>query len=146
MQPVLGLIENNRPRRIDDRRRNFVATVRRKTVHEERVLRRMRHQFVVHLERHEGLLALRRFALMTHARPNVGVDDRCVTDRLHGHVLAPLAGVPHVVLDDATGKVRRFHAAWTRGAAGVAFAEGPDEALRTARRLLAGDGVGKAVP
>ena len=60
-----------------------------------------------------------------------------VTDRLHGHVLAMLTGTPHVLLDDATGKVRAFHDAWTRGVAGVAWADDPAEALALARRLLA---------
>jgi pyruvyl transferase EpsO len=45
-----------------------------------------------------------------------------VTDRLHGHVLALLLGIPHVLLDDRTGKVRAFHDAWTRGVRGVVLA------------------------
>ena len=36
-----------------------------------------------------------------------------VTDRLHGHILSVLHGIPHVVVDDAFGKVAAFHSTWT---------------------------------
>lgn len=45
-----------------------------------------------------------------------------VTDRLHGHILALLLGIPHVLLDERTGKLRAFHETWTRGLSGVRFA------------------------
>lgn len=61
-----------------------------------------------------------------------------VTDRLHGHVLALLSGTPHVLLDDATGKIRGFHEAFTRGVKGVEWAEDSAEALARARRMLDG--------
>lgn len=60
-----------------------------------------------------------------------------VTDRLHGHVLAMLTGTPHVLLDDATGKVRAFHDAFSRGVAGIVWADDAAEALVRARRMLA---------
>lgn len=37
-----------------------------------------------------------------------------VTDRLHGHILCVLLGIPHFVVDNSYGKVRGFHAAWMR--------------------------------
>jgi exopolysaccharide biosynthesis protein PssK len=37
-----------------------------------------------------------------------------ITDRLHAHILCELIGIPHVVLDNSYGKVRRFYDAWTR--------------------------------
>lgn len=37
-----------------------------------------------------------------------------VTNKLHGHILAVLAGIPHVVLDNSFGKVRGVHETWTR--------------------------------
>lgn len=43
-----------------------------------------------------------------------------VTDRLHGHVLCTLLGIPHVLVDDKYGKVGNFYDCWT-------------SALRTAR-------------
>lgn len=36
-----------------------------------------------------------------------------VTDRLHGHILCVLLGIPHVVLDNSYGKVRSFYETWT---------------------------------
>jgi len=39
--------------------------------------------------------------------------ERIVTDRLHGHILALLLGIPHVILDNDYGKVAAYHAAWT---------------------------------
>jgi exopolysaccharide biosynthesis predicted pyruvyltransferase EpsI len=60
-----------------------------------------------------------------------------VTDRLHGHILALLCGVPHVLTDNRTGKVRRFHDAWTRDAALVRWADDPRAALALAAELAA---------
>ena len=39
--------------------------------------------------------------------------ERIVTDRLHGHILALLLGIPHVVLDNSYGKVGAYIDAWT---------------------------------
>lgn len=35
-----------------------------------------------------------------------------ITDRLHGHILASLMGIPHIVLDNSYGKIAPFRAAW----------------------------------
>jgi exopolysaccharide biosynthesis predicted pyruvyltransferase EpsI len=37
-----------------------------------------------------------------------------VTDRLHGHILRLLRGIPHLLLDNSYGKLRRFHGTWAR--------------------------------
>lgn len=63
-----------------------------------------------------------------------------VTDRLHGHILSLLLGIPHVVLDTRHGKISAFREAWTRDAAGVAAASTPADAGRAARALLSGGG------
>jgi len=42
---------------------------------------------------------------------------RVVTDRLHGHVLSLLLGIPHVLVDDRHGKLRCFFETWTQGSA-----------------------------
>lgn len=59
-----------------------------------------------------------------------------ITDRLHGHVLALLLGIPHVILDNSYGKISSFHAAWTHPASRVHLARSPREALARARDLL----------
>lgn len=36
-----------------------------------------------------------------------------VTDRLHGHILATLLGIPHVIADNSYGKLKNFNRLWT---------------------------------
>jgi pyruvyl transferase EpsO len=57
-----------------------------------------------------------------------------VTDRLHGHILAVLAGQPHVVFDTANGKLRAFYDTWTRRS-GAAWADSAEQAWRRAAEL-----------
>ena len=38
-----------------------------------------------------------------------------MTDRLHGHILALLMGVPSILMDNSCGKVRSFFDTWTSG-------------------------------
>lgn len=58
-----------------------------------------------------------------------------VTDRLHGHVLSTLLGIPNVLLPDAFGKNRGLYESWTHSLPGCAFAETPDQALSELERL-----------
>jgi pyruvyl transferase EpsO len=58
-----------------------------------------------------------------------------VTDRLHGHILSLLLGIPHVLLDNSYGKLRRFYETWTRECPLVHWATSPREALETARAI-----------
>ncbi len=62
-----------------------------------------------------------------------------VTDRLHGHVLCVLLGIPHVLLDNSYGKNRAIFEAWTHDVPFVRWAErSPDavaRALEDLRRL-----------
>lgn len=60
-----------------------------------------------------------------------------ITDRLHGHILALLLGLPHVILDNSYGKISSFHAAWTSEASNVHLARNPAEALARARDWIA---------
>lgn len=55
-----------------------------------------------------------------------------VCDRLHAHILCVLLNIPHVALDNSTGKVGEFYRAWTHGSAVANYA--PDVA--TAREML----------
>jgi pyruvyl transferase EpsO len=59
-----------------------------------------------------------------------------VTDRLHGHVLSLLLGIPHVVLDNSYGKLFGFLEAWTGHIPLVRHAVTPAEARAEALRLL----------
>jgi pyruvyl transferase EpsO len=58
-----------------------------------------------------------------------------ITDRLHGHILSLMMGVPHVVLDNTYGKISSFHRTWTAGADGVRIAGSAAEAVALARQL-----------
>jgi exopolysaccharide biosynthesis predicted pyruvyltransferase EpsI len=59
-----------------------------------------------------------------------------ITDRLHAHILTLLLGVPHAVLDNTYGKLRRFLDAWTGDAAGVYRASSTEDAERWAASVL----------
>jgi pyruvyl transferase EpsO len=62
-----------------------------------------------------------------------------VADRLHAHILCLLLGIPHVVLDNNYGKLRRFCETWdTLSSPLVRWAESPAEALAAARAFLTG--------
>jgi pyruvyl transferase EpsO len=61
-----------------------------------------------------------------------------ITDRLHGHILALLCEVPHVLVGDRYGKVRRFHDTWTAPSPLAHWAGSPAIAADMARDLLAG--------
>jgi pyruvyl transferase EpsO len=59
-----------------------------------------------------------------------------VTDRLHGHLLALMAGIPHVALDNSTGKVHDTLDAWTGDHPHVVRATTPEEAAQAALTLV----------
>ncbi|MCI3925819.1 polysaccharide pyruvyl transferase family protein [Paenibacillus sp. TRM 82003] len=70
-----------------------------------------------------------RAAMRALARANLqracsmlSVGERVVTDRLHGHVISTLLGIPHVVVNDRFGKVRALHETWTADDPGTSFA------------------------
>jgi exopolysaccharide biosynthesis predicted pyruvyltransferase EpsI len=59
-----------------------------------------------------------------------------VTDKLHGHILSLLLGIPHVVLDNSYGKVRSTIETWTGTSPLVVWAEDAPTALARAEELL----------
>ncbi|CAN5188172.1 polysaccharide pyruvyl transferase family protein [soil metagenome] len=65
-----------------------------------------------------------------------------VTDRLHGHVLAMLLGIPHVLLDNIYGKSRALWETWTSESPLAQWADDPAAAQRLARDLLELEGPG----
>jgi len=68
-----------------------------------------------------------------------------MTDRLHGHILCLLMGIPHVAVDNNYGKLRSFVEAWTAEAPGVRFCESWSEA-GDALRSLRGEDTRRAAP
>ena len=58
-----------------------------------------------------------------------------VTDRLHGHILSLLLGIPHVLLDTANSKIRHFFETWTAGCEITHWADDARQAASLAERL-----------
>lgn len=58
-----------------------------------------------------------------------------VTNKLHGHIVASMLGMPHVVMDNGYGKVRATLDTWTAGLPGVHVARDAAEALAIADGL-----------
>lgn len=56
-----------------------------------------------------------------------------ITDRLHGHVLCVLLGIPHVALDNTYGKLGRTLDTWTGHLSLVSVADTPEHALELAQ-------------
>jgi pyruvyl transferase EpsO len=65
--------------------------------------------------------------------------DVVVTDRLHGHILCLLLGIPHVLLPDRYGKLSSFWRTWTNSSQLGTWCDSPDDAL-AASLDLAGSG------
>ena len=61
-----------------------------------------------------------------------------ITDRLHGHIMSTLLGIPHVALDNSYRKIGNFIDCWTHDVAIVRTAMTIDQALQQAETLLAG--------
>jgi exopolysaccharide biosynthesis predicted pyruvyltransferase EpsI len=61
--------------------------------------------------------------------------DVVITDRLHGHILCVLAGIPHVVLGDRLGKIRAYWDTWTHSVPTAHWAEDPAAAARIAASI-----------
>jgi len=59
-----------------------------------------------------------------------------ITDRLHAHILCMLLGIPHVLLENNYGKVRRVSGTWITDAPQVRWAASASEAVEVARSLL----------
>lgn len=96
----------------------------------------------------EGRMRRAAPTLLRHAYPRMarhwtrrgvhmlGLGRVVVSDRLHGHLLSLLAGIPHVALDNATGKVHDTLDLWTGEHPLVVRAEDPEHAAAAAARLL----------
>src|SRR4051812_2517933 len=59
-----------------------------------------------------------------------------ITDRLHGHIFCLLLGIPHLFLNNDSGKNWNFYETWTRQSALCRLARNPAEAWSLARNAL----------
>jgi pyruvyl transferase EpsO len=62
-----------------------------------------------------------------------------ITDRLHGHILSLMSGIPHVIVDNSYGKLGSFWQTWTSDGPAAAWADSLAEALESAHRILRSD-------
>jgi len=58
-----------------------------------------------------------------------------ITDRLHGHIMSVLMGIPHVVLDNSYGKIRSFYDTWTSRCGFALWADSQAQAIAVAEQL-----------
>lgn len=87
-------------------------------------------------------LAARRYDALAHQRVRLATravarGRALVTDRFHGHALAVLMGIPHVLLDNVYGKNRSLYDAWTSRFSLAHWADEPADAQRIALELAA---------
>ena len=59
-----------------------------------------------------------------------------ITDRLHGHILCVLCGIPHVVIDPVNKKITSYMQSWTGGIENILIAHSAEDALNKASELL----------
>ena len=59
-----------------------------------------------------------------------------ITDRLHGHILSVLCGIPHVVLDPVNKKITSYMQSWTGGIDNILVAHSAEDAMNKAVELL----------
>lgn len=59
-----------------------------------------------------------------------------ITDRLHGHILAVLLNIPHVIIDNKIKKISNFRNSWTAGLEIVRVATDPADAISKAIELI----------
>ena len=59
-----------------------------------------------------------------------------ITDRLHGHILCVLCGIPHVVIDPVNKKISSYMQSWTGGIDNILVAHSSEDALNKAIKLL----------
>jgi len=115
----LGIALASRSRKV---RRRILTAASGKRLTSGYATRRRDHMAGVRLQGGLGLLAQGRVV---------------ITDRLHGHILCLLSGIPHVFLDNSYGKVSAFAQTWGTVTGRSRSATSMEEAVVTGRELLA---------
>src|SRR2546423_2987930 len=82
VEAILGFVPDAALWSLDDVGGHFLAAVRRQAVEKDRLLRRALHELRVDGEAGEGAGALLLLLLLSHRRPDVGVDDVGAVGRL----------------------------------------------------------------
>ncbi len=87
-----------------------------------------------------GFARTRLFDRMAEARLQRGIrllssGRQVITDRLHGHILCLLLGIPHAALDSSHGKIGAYCRTWGEGGETSRFAVSPDAAVAALAEL-----------
>ena len=93
------------------------------------------------LASHPDKARLAKYDRLAKARLNRGIamlssGQVVVTDRLHGHIMSVLLGIPHVALDNNYGKLTNFIDAWTADIENMQKAGSLAQAAEKAEALL----------
>lgn len=58
-----------------------------------------------------------------------------ITDRLHGHILSTMMGIPNVAVNDVNGKVRDYFSTWSTGIPYTRFAQSVTDARELVKEI-----------
>jgi exopolysaccharide biosynthesis predicted pyruvyltransferase EpsI len=78
----------------------------------------------------------RAWAKATQGFEMLGTADLVITDRLHGHIMSTIIGVPHILMDSKLKKNINFHDTWTKDCGCTRVADSIDEAKNFARMFF----------
>ena len=124
------------PRFSDGVEINFVAKHRPPTV-------LLTDWYSLFFENEDARLAYRRLDFDVRSQANVAralyllsLGRVVITDRLHGHIFCLLLGMPHVLLNNDSGKNWNFYETWTRESPLCRLAANPAEAWSLARNAV----------
>jgi pyruvyl transferase EpsO len=99
--------------------------------------------FSLFFENEEARLAYQRLEFDARAQATVAralyilsLGRMVITDRLHGHLFCLLLGIPHVLLNNDSGKNWNFYETWTRESPLCRLARNPAEAWSLARNAM----------
>lgn len=143
--PILGLLRNDQERAASDipvtELRIRVTDWAEET--ETRTMRFMRNHPGLHVRTSSfyKMLKYRLFNRMAMSRLSRGcrilsLGKVVITDRLHGHILSTLLGIPHVTLDNSYGKISSFRKTWNTGEESCHHMKTMEEAINKASKLL----------
>lgn len=74
---------------------------------------------------------------LRRARHVIALGHVVITDRLHGHILSLLSGIPHVLVDTPSGENGDFYRTWTKASPLCRLARNPAEGWTLARSIVA---------
>lgn len=84
------------------------------------------------LEDEETGKSQRAFAKADEGFKILGRSEMVITDRLHGHIMSTVMGLPHILMDSKLGKNLALHDTWTKDCDCTRIADNWNESLHYA--------------